>query len=127
MFESIKAWFRKHRKGVIITASIIGIVGGVVILVINGKKIKMPIAEVAAKMIPEAPSIPVAVVEEISTVTIEVDGVMKTFPRAEFIRQLHEGWTASEAKIAEAAERGIRLNAGETLVNACTVTLKNVA
>ena len=37
MFDKTKSWIKKHRKGVIITASIIAIVGGAVILIINGK------------------------------------------------------------------------------------------
>lgn len=127
MFDKAKSWIKKHRKGVIITASIIAIVGGAVILIIKGKKVKMPVAEVAAKMIPEVPSVATAITEEVATVTINVDGVMKTFPRDEFIRQLHEGWRASEAKLVEAAAKGIPLKSGETLVNACIVTMKNVA
>ena len=127
MFDKTKSWIKKHRKGVIITASIIAIVGGAVILIINGKEEKMSVAEVVAKMIPEVPSVPAVITEEVATVTISVDGVMKTFPRNEFIRQLHEGWRASDAKIVEAAVKGIPLNSGETLVNACTVAMKNVA
>lgn len=121
MLEVIKAWFRKHRKGVIITASIVGIVGGVIVLVINGKKVKMPIAEVAKKLIPEAP---VTLTVDLATVTVEVDGVMKTFPRSSFIRVLRDGWQASEQKVAQAAEMGISLKPGETIVDPCIVHMK---
>ena len=48
MFEAIKAWIRRHRKG-LITASVVAIVGGAAILIINGKKVKMPLTEVAKK------------------------------------------------------------------------------
>lgn len=97
MLDKVKGWVKNHRKGIIVTASIIGIVGSTVVLILNGKKVKMPVAEVAAKMIPEVPSVPV-VADEIATVTINVDGVVKTFPRTEFIRHLRNGWNASEAK-----------------------------
>lgn len=121
MFESIKAWLRKHRKGVIITASIIGIVGGVVILIINGKKTKMPIAEVVEKLVPEKPS---TLTSSTSTVTIEVDGVLKTFPRSTFIRQLHEGYQPSAAKVAQAESMGIPLASGQTIVDPCIVRMR---
>lgn len=38
MFEKAKKWLSKHRKGVIITASVLAITGTVAILLINGKK-----------------------------------------------------------------------------------------
>ena len=43
MFKRIKTWFLKHRKGVLITATILAITGTIVILLINGKKVKMPV------------------------------------------------------------------------------------
>lgn len=124
MFNKVKIWVKKHRKGIIVTASVIVIVGSTVFLILNGKKVKMPVAEVAAKMIPESLNVPADVTEGISMVTIDVDGVTKTFLRTEFIRQLPEGQNASQAKIVQAAELGIPLNPGETLVNACTVNMK---
>ena len=136
MFEDTKAWFRRHRKGVLITVSIIAVTGTVVILLINSKMVKMPVEELTEKLVSEAPKAfkpvetavdvvkqtapEVAKVAEI--VTVEVDGVLKTFPRSGFIRQLHEGWHASAAKMTQAAEVGINLNLGETIVNACNVT-----
>ena len=101
----------------------------------------MPVEELAKKIVPEAAKAvkPVENVVNVvkqaapeavkvaETVTVEVDGVMKTFPRSEFIRQLHEGWHASAAKIAQAVEMGIELKPGETIVNACTVTMKTAA
>ncbi len=138
MFEKAKSWFRNHRKGVLITATILAITGPLVILLINGKKVKMPVKELAEKLIPEAPKafkpaeaamdaakqITSEAAKVAETVTVEVDGVLKTFPRAEFIRQLHEGWHASAEKAAQAAEMGINLKTGETIVNACTVTIR---
>jgi len=138
MFEKAEAWFHKHRKEVLITATIIAVTGTVAILLINGKKVKLPVKDLAEKLVPEAPQMikPIEtavnavkqVVPEASkvaeTVTVEVDGVLKTFPRSEFIRQLHEGWHASAAKMAQAAEMGINLKPGETIVNACNVTMR---
>lgn len=141
MFEKVKAWFHKHRKAVVITATILAITGTVAILLINGKKVKMPVKELAEKLVPEVPKAakPVEnvvnvvkqaapeVAKATETVTVEVDGVMKTFPRAEFIRHLHEGWQASAGKLAQAAEMGIDLKPGETIVNACMVNMKVAA
>ena len=122
--NSIKAWFHKHRKAVIVTGTILAIVGVVAIIVINGKKVKVPVKELAKAIVPEIPTATEAAAE---TVTVNVDGVVKTFPRETFIRHLHEGWKASAAKIAQAAELGIDLNPGETLVDACTVNMKMAA
>ena len=45
MFENVKDWFRRHRKAVVITATVLAITGTVAILLINGKKVKMPVKE----------------------------------------------------------------------------------
>ncbi|OPZ87912.1 MAG: hypothetical protein BWY74_03286 [Firmicutes bacterium ADurb.Bin419] len=70
------------------------------------------------------------VVEKASTATqlIADSQVLTTtevyeIERSGFIRKLHAGWNASAEKLAEAAEKGIVLKEGETLVDACTVTL----
>ena len=128
MFEKAKAWFGKHRKAVIVTATILAITGTVAIVLIKGKKVKIPVKELAEKIVPEASKAVKPTTEAVAeTVSVEVDGVMKTFPRSEFIRHLHEGWHASAAKTAQAAEMGINLKHGETIVNACTVTMKMAA
>ena len=102
------------------------------------KKAKIPVKELADKLVPEAPKalkpvenaanvvkqITPEVPKAVETVTVEVDGVLKTFTRSEFIKQLHEGWHASAAKMAQATEMGIDLKPGETIVNACTVTIR---
>lgn len=134
MFESIKAWARRHRRG-IITCVIVTVVGTVAILIINGKKVTIPVKELADKIVPDIPKAAkpietaVETVKEVvpqiaETVTVDVDGVLKTFPRAEFIRQLHEGWHASAEKLAQATAMGIDLKPGETIVNACMVTMR---
>ena len=141
MFEKTEAWFRKHRKGVLITVTIVAVTGTVAILLINGKKVKMPIKELAEKLVPErhktlkpvetaVDAVQHAAPEDAKvaeTVTAELDGVLKTFPRSEFIRQLHEGWHASAEKLAQAAEMGITLKPNETIVNACMVNMKVAA
>ncbi len=122
MFNRFRAWINKHRKAVIIV-TILAISGVTAILLINGKKVKIPVSKLATKIVPDAPTIIPEAAKTIETVTVEIDGVMKTFPRSEFIRQLHEGWKASSAKIAQAAALGIDLKPGETIVNACTVKM----
>ena len=54
MFESIVAWFKRHKKEVLI-ATVTAIVGTVVYLTINGQTVKMPISELRKKLIPESP------------------------------------------------------------------------
>lgn len=138
MFEKAKKWLCKHRKGVIITVSVLAITGTVAILLINGKKVKIPVKALAEKVVPEVPQASGAVdvaleaamdvapqlSQAAETVTIEIDGVYKVFPRTEFIRQLHEGWQASPEKLAQAAAMGIDLKQGETIVNACMVKMR---
>lgn len=115
----VKEWARRHKKA-IAAITIVAVVTGAVILIINGKRVKVPInklAEVVAHTLPETENI----------ARINVDGVIKTFPRAEFIRHLHPGWHASPEKIAEAARLGIKLKPGETFVNACMVAMRTAA
>lgn len=137
MSESAKSWVRKHRKEVI-AATILAISGTIAILLINGKKASIPVKELADKLISVTPKA-IKSIETMSAtathaipeaakaselVALEVDGVVRTFPREAFIRQLHEGWKASAAKLAEAEALNIALKPGETLVRACTVTMK---
>ena len=122
--NSIKVWFRKHRKAVIVTGTILAVVGVVAIIVINGKKVKIPVKELAEAIVPEAPKAAETAAE---TVAANMEEVMKTFPRDSFIRHLSDGWKASAAKLAQAAELGIDLNPGETLVDACMVNMKVAA
>lgn len=125
MFSKIKAWIKEHKKGVLITVTVLAIAGTVAIVLMKGKKVSIPLSELAEKVVPEAPKAAKTVAEVApETVTLEVNGVMKTFQRAEFIRQLHEGWHASPAKLAQAMEMGIELKPGETIVNACKVMMK---
>lgn len=135
MFERLKKWLRKNKKVVAATAVILAVTGTVVTIVVSGKKVNIPIDELGKRIIPEKNN-PVNTVvsgaaQEVvnqqiqdEMVSLEVDGITKVFPRSEFIRQLHEGWNASEKKLLEAAERGITLQLGETIVNPCMVTMK---
>lgn len=135
MFERLKKWLRKNKKVVAATAVILAVTGTVVTIVVSGKKVNIPIDELGKRIIPEKNN-PVNTVvsgaaQEVvnqqiqdEMVSLEVDGITKVFPRSEFIRQLHEGWHASEEKLLEAAERGITLQPGETIVNPCMVTMK---
>ena len=121
MFKKFWAWVRKHRKAVVVTATIVAITGTVAVLLIKGKKVEIPVEKLAERILPDTP--PTAQVTP-KAVAVIVDGESKTFPREAFIRRLHEGWKASPEKLAQAAELGINLQPGETLVDACTVTMK---
>jgi hypothetical protein len=136
MFERLKKWLKKNKKVVVATAVILAVTGTVVTIVVSGKKVNIPINELGKRIIPEKKNIPMntaisGTAQEVvnqqlqdEMVSIEVEGITKVFPRSEFIRQLHEGWNASEKKLLEAAERGITLQPGETIVNPCMVTMK---
>lgn len=132
MFDSIKAWARRHKKSITIICVIVSVVGAVAVLVINGRKVTIPVKELADKVVPDIPravkpiEASMGTFNEVApqideTVTVDVDGLLKTFPRAEFIRHLHEGWHASAEKLAQATAMGINLKPGETLVDACMV------
>ncbi len=138
MFESIVAWFKSHKKEVVI-ATVTAIVGTVAYLTINGQTVKMPTNELGKRLIPESPhtnsptiippssstkSIPLNEALNPETITVNIDGEIKTINRISFIRQLHEGWSASDAKKIQAEQLGIDLKPGETFVNPCVVRIK---
>ena len=60
------------------------------------------------------------------SIIIEVDGVLKSFPRTDFIRHLHEGQRHSVAAAELAAAVGIELEPGQTYVRP-TIVNKKVA
>ena len=138
MLKRIKAWLKRHKKAVAVTATIVAVTGTVATLIIYGKKVNMSVDELSKKLLPDnskeinpvksvsAPTMQTMVNQGAATdlVSVTIDGEIKTFNRSEFVRRLHEGWSASEAKLAEAAEKGIQLHPGETLVNECTVRMK---
>lgn len=121
--KSIKAWIYKHRKGLVIAGVVLVAAGVAAIIIINGKKVKVPL-QVLAEVAPELPQVAETVSD---TVTVKVGEIIKTFPRESFIRHLHAGWKASAEKIAQAASLGINLKDGETFVNACMVNMRAAA
>lgn len=138
MFESIVAWFKRHKKEVLI-ATVTAIVGTVVYLTINGQTVKMPISELRKKLIPESPDtntpkilpspssakgLPINETLNPETITVNIDGETRTINRSSFIRHLHEGWNASDAKKIQAEQLDIHLQPGETIVNPCVVKIK---
>lgn len=126
MLDSIKAWARKHKKGIIITCSIVAVVGTAAILIINGKKVTVPVEELVEDVLAEAPKAPLLPPATEAAPAIE-NSIVTTFPRSEFIRQLPSGQHASLAKLAQAAEMGIELKPGETIVNETIVHLIRAA
>ena len=136
MFERVKKWFAENKKEVVATAIILAVTGMFVTVLVNGKIVNIPIDELTKRMIPEKKNAPItktipAAAQEVmkqqiddEMISLDVDDVTKVFPRSEFIRRLHKGWHPSEAKIAEAAARGISLKPGETIVKPCMVTMK---
>lgn len=124
MPNPITSWFSKHRETVLVTATALTITGTVAFLIIKGKKVEIPVNKLAESFMSSAPTVPETVGQAI---TIETSDIIKSFQRKEFIRHLPEGWKASPAKIAEALAKNIVLKDSETLVNACTVTLRTAA
>ncbi len=138
MFESIIAWFKSHKKEVFI-ATITAIVGTVAYLTINGQTVKMPTSELGKRLIPESShktnprihppsvstkSIPLNKALNPEIITVNIDGETRTINRNSFIRHLHEGWSASDAKKIQAEQLGVDLKPGETIVNPCVVKIK---
>lgn len=124
MFDSIQPWLSKHPKIVIFTTVAITAIGISAVILIGGKKIEIPIEKLTEHIASNAVKIAKTVAPDTA---LEVNGVLKTFPRNSFIRKLPEGWKASAAKIAEAQRLNIALKPGETLVDACIVAMRKAA
>jgi hypothetical protein len=129
-----KEWVIQHKTEIIIC-------GGVAVCVVAGVLIyrKLNIVEpilnsVATKtspvIIPAPKIVTVSQTAQVATTSLDIVDPSKTVrtvcehSRSGGIRNLHEGWKASLAKIAEAAEKGIVLEEGQTLVNSCFVGTK---
>lgn len=126
MLDSIKDWARKHKKGITITCSIVAVIGTAVILIINGKKAAVPVEKLVEDVPVAPPKTPLLLPTTEITAAIE-NTMVTTFPRSEFIRQLPAGQHASPAKLAQAAEMGIELKPGKTIVNETIVHLTRAA
>ena len=133
MGERIKAWVKKHRKGLCITLIISA--AGVATILINGKKVNLSLGEFFSKQCRgnTQASIPPIVAEAVQRAIVEAPAAGEpivldveyqtiTFPRSEHIRRLSGGRKASAAKLLQAAEEGVELLPGETLVNKCMVS-----
>ena len=134
-----KEWVVQHKTEIIVGAATITIiVGGFVVW--NNKatifesiqKIKPSLKLTTPKTSPVIKSIPAATTarQTAQVATASSNSIGETartvceHQRSEFIRTLHNGWNTSPAKIAEAAERGVELQMGETLVKSCLVGSK---
>lgn len=141
MFKKVKVWIYEHRKelGLVITGVIV--VGGIVVAIVrnNGKIDEIPVDSLEKEIVPDVlESDLLKELENITqgnilttdecpeTVAPDEDAVRESFERNGYIRKLHEGWNPSPQKLAQAAEMGIELHKGETLVDPCTVN-KRVA
>ena len=112
-------WIDEHKVEVGVGLGLVLVFIGGVWVVKNGSPI--PVKQTLSKETADKTSKFTQIVTES---IMEKNGEVHEFTRSEFVRKLHEGWRASAAKLAEAAEKGIVLQDGETLVDACTVTLK---
>lgn len=118
MLKRIKQWCKKHKKAVFVTVTILSIVGTVAVILIDGKKVKIPLEDLANSIVPE----PSTDLVPNQSVKLDLECVETTFERRGGIRNLHGGRKASLAKIAGAKERNIELKPGQTWVVDCTVT-----
>lgn len=111
--HKVKEWATEHKKEIIICGGIaVSVVAGVLIY----KRLNIVKPSVASKVVSIiTPTPKVDVIQSCETI--------REVSRCEHIRSLHDGWRASIDKIAEAAEKGIELKEGETIVNACTVRI----
>lgn len=114
-------WIDEHKIEVGVGLGLVLVFIGGVWVVKNGSPIKLPVKQTLSKGAADTVSKFTPVITES---IMETSGEVHKFTRSEFVRKLPEGWRASAAKMAEAAEKGIVLQDGETLVDACTVTRK---
>ena len=131
-----KDWAIQHKSEIIlgvtvVTAVVIGVVAwnNKEIIIKSIHKVKPALKPATPNTIPMATPIQIpSVVTQVPTVSpnpvTETVRTVCEHSRSGGIRNLHEGWKASIAKIAEAAEKGILLEEGQTLVNSCTVNSK---
>ena len=131
MLRKFRVWVKRHRKGVCITLFIS--VTGVIAFWVNGKKVNLSLEEFFSRQCHGSTkvAIPPVVTDAIQKAAAEapiadepiiLEVAYRTFPRAEHIRRLSGGRKASAEKLLQAAEEGINLSQGETLVNRCMVS-----
>ena len=84
------------------------------------------VEELIEDALAECPKTPLLPLESEAASTTE-NAIVTTFHRSEFIRQLPAGQQTSLAKLSQAAEMGIELKPGETIVNETIVHLTHVA
>ena len=131
MLRRFRAWVKQHRKGVCITLFIS--TAGVMVFLINGKKVNLSLDELfsgqchGSKKVPISPVVTDAIQKATTEAPVTGEPIVleiayRTFPRAEHIRRLSGGRKASAEKLLQAAEEGIDLLPGETLVNKCMVS-----
>ena len=152
MFERAKAWVKKHpvlTRVITITVTFAGAV--VVDLILIGKDDENQFQGTVITSMPKLnythdldddlefgagddsgnffsdvlPGSGTPLIED-EPIAIEVGGVMKTFPRTDFVRILHEGQQHSDAAAEKAAALGIDLEPGETYVRPTIVNRKAV-
>ncbi|RGO28048.1 hypothetical protein DXB23_01570 [Dorea sp. OM02-2LB] len=118
--RSLRCWLREHKKELVITGMS---VTTLLILALNVKDEE--ISEKVWHMSKENITIPAkeempTIIEKISNTENNVipmhreDGL--PFEVGTHVRNLHEGWKASKEKLQKAAEAGIHLEPGQTLV-----------
>lgn len=129
--HNAKEWTGQHKTELIICGGfVIGVVAG--ILVYKRINIVEPILKSATPnaspvIAPVAKVITVTQTAQATTSSLDAIDPIKMVrtvcehSRSGGIRNLPEGWKASLAKIAEAAEKGIALEEGQTIVNSCIV------
>lgn len=127
-FEEIREWIKENKKKLIIAGVSIGAVLAAIIACKNLDELErvfkslQSIVDQASEKVSMADKLETYISCQNGTSEDSEDGPNKTTRSphdvSEHVRNLPEGWSASEEKKASAAERGIELQPGQTLVDA---------
>lgn len=121
--KSLTQWVKEHEKELIIAGVSIAVISAVIIGIKNHKALEKVweslrnLVEKTSDTVPVANTISFAEVTPVKDIE-EIGIVANRIPHSvvEHLRNLPEGWRASEEKIATAAEHGYDLLPGQTWV-----------
>lgn len=129
------AWIKAHKKELVISGISLTALIGIILCIKNSDSIDAlwkSLSGAIEKSPTEAPKISQTTIEKIAQSSVTVTDVINptelpvitamTYQNpvevSDHIRNLHEGWRASEKKITKAEAMGIILQPGQTLVDA---------
>lgn len=112
-----RKWVSDHKVEIFIGVALTIVAGFSVKCILESKSKTAPAIFTKSDTLPKA-------TEPLKSDIILTSQSCLRFKRSEHIRKLHDNQRASIAKLIEAAEKGIELERGETLVKECVVEKK---